>query len=72
MARLNAPNLSKLQLINVATVAGAPSLKIRRKAALAIAFLASSGFPARESFNGFIAQTYPEMTKKTATARNPP
>jgi hypothetical protein len=34
-----------------------------------MAFLASSGFPSRANFRGFIEQTYPDMTKKIPTER---
>jgi len=48
------------------------SLTTRRNALLAIFRRASSGLPARDNFKGFIEHTYPDKTKKIATARNPP
>ena len=69
---LKPPNLSTAQLIVVARMAGAPIRKTRLNAELAAFFFASSALPERESFNGLIEQTYPDMIKKIATERYPP
>ena len=69
---LNAPICVMNQLMKVATVAGIPRHRYLRKAFLAMSVLASSGFPARMSCKGFIAQRYPDMTKNVHTARYPP
>jgi hypothetical protein len=72
LERLNAPIRSKNQLMIVAKIPGTPSLTILLNALLAITFLASSARPSRASLSGLTETTYPDMTKKTPTARYPP